>query len=201
MTLPRQAVRPPPPTFRSAAQNRPVVSRAANAGGEAPRARPQSKDKLTAESIILSGFSTRDAGGRPCLRDVDGVPVIEPSLLDLLRSVRDSITALGDKFGHVKARTTAIEQRLADVEAVLLQRRARGEPPLEDALQLFERLKARCGDDGLSPPFGKTLDEQRERLLSALPPRDRKIVERLMAEHPTLTARRAIEGLTAFGGL
>ena len=109
---------------------------------------PQSKDKLTAESIILSGFSTRDAGERPCLRDVDGVPVIEPSLLDLLRSVHDSIIALGDKFGHVKARTTAIEQRLADVEAVLLQRRARGEPPLEDALQLFERLKAEMAAPG-----------------------------------------------------
>ncbi len=124
--------------------------------------------------------------------------MIEPSLLDLQRSVRDSITALGDEFGHVKARTTAIEQRLADVEAVLLQRRARGEPPLEDALQLFERLKVEvAATKELSPPF----DEQHERLLSALPPRDRKMVERLMAEHPTLTAWRAIEGLTAFGRL
>ena len=124
--------------------------------------------------------------------------MIEPSLLDLLRSVRDSITALGDEFGHVKARTTAIEQRLAKVEAILPQRRARGEPPLEDALQLFERLKVEvAGTKELSPPF----DEQHERLLSALPPRDRKIVERLMAEHPTLTTWRAIEGLTAFGGL
>ena len=126
----------------------------------------------------------------------DGVPVIEPSLLDLLRSVRDSIAVLGDEFGHVKVRTTAIEQRLADVEAVLLQRRARGEPPLEDALQLFERLKVEvAATKELSP------HEQHERLLSALPPRDRKIVERLMAEHPTLTAWRAIEGLTAFGRL
>ncbi len=124
--------------------------------------------------------------------------MIEPSLLDLQRSVRDSITALGDEFGHVKARTTAIEQRLADMEAVLLQRRARGEPPLEDALQLFERLKVEvAATKELSPPF----DEQHERLLSALPPRDRKMVERLMAEHPTLTAWRAIEGLTAFGRL
>ena len=90
--------------------------------------------------------------------------MIEPSLLDLLRSVRDSITALGDEFGHVKARTTAIEQRLADMEAVLPQRRARGEPPQEDALQLFERLKAEmAATKELSPPFGKTLDEQRER--------------------------------------
>ena len=122
--------------------------------------------------------------------------MIEPSLLDLLRSVRDSIAALGDEFGHVKARTTAIEQRLADVEAVLLQRRARGEPPLEDALQLFERLKVEvAATKELSP------HERHERLLSALPPRDRKIVERLMAEHPTLTAWRAIEGLTAFGRL
>ena len=128
-------------------------------------------------------------------------PVIEPSLLDLLRLVRDSITALGDEFGHVKARTKAIEQRLADVEAVLLQRRARGGPPLEDALQLFERLKVEmAATKQLSPPFG-ALDKQRERLLSALPPRDRKIVERLIAEHPTLTAWRAIEGLTAFGRL
>ena len=126
--------------------------------------------------------------------------MIEPSLLDLLRSVRDSITALGDEFGHVKARTTAIEQRLADMEAVLLQRRARGEPPQEDALQLFERLKVEvAATKELSPPF--EIDEQHERLLSALPPRDRKIVERLMAEHPTLTAWRAIEGLTAFGRL
>ena len=124
--------------------------------------------------------------------------MIKPSLLDLHRSVRDSISALGDEFGHVKARTTAIEQRLADVEAVLLQRRARGEPPPEDALQLFERLKVEvAATKELSPPF----DEQHERLLSALPPRDRKMVERLMAEHPTLTAWRAIEGLTAFGRL
>ena len=94
--------------------------------------------------------------------------MIEPSLLDLLRSVRDSITALGDEFGHVKARTTAIEQRLADVEAVLLQRRARGEPPLEDALQLIERLKAEmAATKGAIPAL--RLDEQRERLLSALP--------------------------------
>ncbi len=113
--------------------------------------------------------------------------------------MRDSITALGDEFGHVKARTKAIEQRLADVEAVLLQRRARGGPPLEDALQLFERLKVEvAATKQLSPPFE---EKQHERLLSALPPRDRKIVERLIAEHPTLTAWRAIEGLTAFGRL
>ena len=112
--------------------------------------------------------------------------------------MRDSITALGYEFGHVKACTKAIEQRLADVEAVLLQRRARGGPPLEDALQLFERLKVEvAATKQLSPPF----EEQHERLLSALPPRDRKIVERLIAEHPTLTAWRAIEGLTAFGRL
>ena len=124
------------------------------------------------------------------------MPVIEPSLLDVLRSVRDSIAVLGDEFGHVKVRTTAIEQRLAHVEAVLLQRRARAAPPLEDALQLFERLKVEVGaTKELSP------HEQHERLLSALPSRDRKIVERLMAEHPTLTAWRAIEGLTAFGRL
>jgi len=128
-------------------------------------------------------------------------PMIEPSLLDLLRSVRDSITALGDEFGHVKARTTAIEQRLANVEPVLLQRRAPGQPPLEDALQLFERLKAEMVETKeLTPPFGKTPDEQRERPLSGLPPRDREIVERLMAEHPTLTAWRAIKALTAFRG-
>ncbi len=124
--------------------------------------------------------------------------MIDPELLDLLRSVRDSIAALGDEFGELKARTTVIEQRLVDVETALLQRRARSEPPLEDALQLFERLKVEvAATKELSPPF----DEQRERLLSALPPRDREIVERLMAEHPTLTAWRAIEGLTAFGGL
>jgi len=131
------------------------------------------------------------------LHDADGVPVIEPSLLDLLHAARDSIAALGAEFSHVKAQTTAIEQRLADVEAALLQRRARSEPPLEDALQLFERLQVEvAATKEPSPPF----DEQHEQLLSALPPRDRKIVERLMAEHPTLTAWRAIEGLTAFGG-
>ena len=71
--------------------------------------------------------------------------------------------------------------------------RARAAPPLEDALQLFERLKVEVGaTKELSP------HEQHERLLSALPSRDRKIVERLMSEHPTLTALRAIEGLTAF---
>ena len=118
--------------------------------------------------------------------DADGVPVIDPELLDLLRSVRDSIAALGDEFGDLKARTTVIEQRLVDVETALLQGRARGEPPPEDALQLFERLKAE---------MTATKDQQAERLLSALPPRDREIVERLMADYPTLTAAKAIAGL------
>jgi hypothetical protein len=126
------------------------------------------------------------------------VPVIDPELLDLLRSVRHNIAALGAEFGNLKGRTRAMEQRLVDVETALLQRRARGEPPLEDALQLFERLKVEvAATKELSPPF----DGQRERLLSALPPRDREIVEKLMSDHPTLTAWRAIEGLTAFRGL
>ena len=96
--------------------------------------------------------------------------MIEPLLLDLQRSVRDSITALGDEFGHVKARTTAIEQRLADVEAMLLQRRARGEPPLEDALQLFERLKVEvAATKELSPPFDGATRAAAQRVAPARP--------------------------------
>jgi len=114
----------------------------------------------------------------------NGVTVMDPELLDLLRSVRDSITALGDDFGHVKARITAIEQRLVDVETVLLQRRG----TLEDAQQLFARLKAE---------MTATKDQQGERMLSALSPRDLEIVERLMAHYPTLSAEKAIAGLNA----
>ena len=114
----------------------------------------------------------------------NGVTVMDPELLDLLRSVRDSITALGDEFGHVKARTTSIEQRLADVKMALLQGRARG--TWVDTQQLFARLKAE---------MTATKDQQGERLLSALNPRDREIVERLMADYPTLNAAKAIDGL------
>ena len=82
--------------------------------------------------------------------------MIEPSLLDLLRLVRDSITALGARVRSCQSSHQAIEQRLADVEAVLLQRRARGGPPLEDALHPFERLKAEmAATKELSPPFDK----------------------------------------------
>ena len=42
---------------------------------------------------------------------------------------------------------------------------------------------------------------ERDRLLSQLCPEDRAMVERLMADHPTLTAARAIRDLTASGGL
>jgi hypothetical protein len=118
------------------------------------------------------------------------MPVIGPELLDLLRSVRDDIAGLGAEFGHVNARTTAIEQRLADVEMVLLRSRARG--TLEDAQQLFARLKAE---------MTATKDQQGERLLSALPPRDREIVERLMMDYPTLSAAKAIDGLNMVRGL
>ena len=68
-----------------------------------------------------------------------------------------------------KLRTTAIEQRLAEMEAVLLQRRARGEPPLEDALQLFERLKVEMGaTKELSPP-GRATRAAAQRVALARP--------------------------------
>jgi hypothetical protein len=43
--------------------------------------------------------------------------------------------------------------------------------------------------------------QERERLLAQLSPRDRRLVEDVMAAHPKLTAAEAIEHLTAFGGL
>jgi hypothetical protein len=43
--------------------------------------------------------------------------------------------------------------------------------------------------------------KERERLLSQLRPEDRKLVENCMADFPGLTAAKAIEILTAFGGL
>ena len=43
--------------------------------------------------------------------------------------------------------------------------------------------------------------EERERLLSQLRPEDRKLIENCMADFPGLTAAKAIEILTAFGGL
>ncbi len=43
--------------------------------------------------------------------------------------------------------------------------------------------------------------EQREKVLSALKPGDRKRVEETMDVYPNLTAAEAVEALTAFGGL
>ena len=43
--------------------------------------------------------------------------------------------------------------------------------------------------------------EERERLLSTLDERGRDLIERIMAQHPKLTAAKAIEHTTAFGGL
>ena len=43
--------------------------------------------------------------------------------------------------------------------------------------------------------------EERERLLSQLRPEDRRLVENCMADFPVLTAAKAIQILTGFGGL
>jgi hypothetical protein len=43
--------------------------------------------------------------------------------------------------------------------------------------------------------------EAREKLLNALKPRDRDLIERIMDQHPGLTAAEAIEHTDAFGGL
>lgn len=43
--------------------------------------------------------------------------------------------------------------------------------------------------------------EQREKLLSALRPNKRDLIERIMDQHPELTAAEAIEHTRAMGGL
>lgn len=43
--------------------------------------------------------------------------------------------------------------------------------------------------------------EQREKLLSALKPRDRELIEDLIDQHPGLTAAEAIEHCSEMGGL
>ena len=50
-------------------------------------------------------------------------------------------------------------------------------------------------------PTPEETPEQREKLLSALTPRNRKRVEETMEVYPELTTAEAIEALTAFGGL
>ena len=44
-------------------------------------------------------------------------------------------------------------------------------------------------------------DQADEAILSRLIPEDREMVERLMADHPDLTAVEAIADLTEYGGL
>jgi hypothetical protein len=43
--------------------------------------------------------------------------------------------------------------------------------------------------------------EQREKLLSALDPKGRKLIEDILDQHPGLTAAEAIEHTRAMGGL
>jgi hypothetical protein len=43
--------------------------------------------------------------------------------------------------------------------------------------------------------------EQREKLLSELDPKGRDLIERIMAQHPGLTAAEAIEHTREMGGL
>jgi hypothetical protein len=43
--------------------------------------------------------------------------------------------------------------------------------------------------------------DERERLLSEFSPRERDLVERVMAHHPLLTLEEAIEALKLAGGL
>jgi hypothetical protein len=47
----------------------------------------------------------------------------------------------------------------------------------------------------------KAVRPAKENLLAQLPPRDRKLVEDVMAQHPALTVAEAIAILQEFGGL
>lgn len=49
--------------------------------------------------------------------------------------------------------------------------------------------------------MSETAEEREKKLLSALKPRDRELIEDLMAQHPGLTAAEAIEHTDEMGGL
>jgi hypothetical protein len=51
-----------------------------------------------------------------------------------------------------------------------------------------------------APEIPETV-EDRERLLSPFRPHERKLIEDVLADYPTLTVAKAIEILRAFGGL
>lgn len=55
--------------------------------------------------------------------------------------------------------------------------------------------------DTKTPTTPEETPEQREKLLSALDPRGRDLIERILDQHPGLTAAEAIEHCKEMGGL